>query len=95
MAVVVKRHTRMRNAALINTRGKLAAGKVEVECWISPDGRVIQMLLTEGSPSHPLTLQVLKAIGAGKMDPFPPEMDDEYLKVRVKIDTTKRSVRHK
>jgi len=87
---------RVRNAALAaNRRGKLAIGKVEVECWISPDGRIIQILLTEGSPSHPLTQQILKGISAGKMDPFPPEMDDEYLKIRVKIDTTKRRVRHK
>jgi len=86
---------RVRNAALTNTQGKLATGKVEVECWISPDGRIIQILLTEGSPSHPLTQQILKGISAGKMDHFPPEMDDEYLKIRVRIDTTKRRVRHK
>ncbi|GEM_PF-2455250 len=79
---------RIRNAALTNAQGTIAQGKVEVECWISPDGRIIQMLLRKGKPSDPLAQQVLKGLRKCKVDPFPAGMEEDYLKIRIKIDTT-------
>lgn len=80
---------RIRNAALEGMRrGKIPKGKVEIQAWVAPDGRVLQILLLKGDPSGELAGKVLRGVGDLKLDPFPPGMEADYLKVRVRIDTT-------
>ncbi len=80
---------RIRNAALEGMRrGEIPKGKVEIQAWIAPDGRVLQILLLRGDPSGELAEKILRGVGDLKIDPFPPGMDNDYLKVRVKINTT-------
>ena len=85
---IAQARRRILNAAFADSGGKMAKGKIELEAWIASDGRVVQILLLEGDSSSPLAQQVLKDLGKIRMEPFPPGMNEDHLKVRVKIDTT-------
>jgi len=79
---------RIRNAALAGMRrGEIPRGRVQIQAWVAPDGRVTQILLLKGDPSGKLVEKVLRGVGDLKIDAFPPGMDMDYLKVRVNIDT--------
>jgi len=91
-AVLKKRYValarrRILNSALADQRGKLPKGMIELEAWISSDGRIVQILVLEGDAAGPLAVQVLNGLRTIRMDPFPPGMKEDYIKIRVKIDT--------
>jgi len=91
-AVLKKRYIaqarrRILNSALADQSGKLPKGRIELEAWITSDGRIVQILVLEGDAAGPLAAQALNGLRAIRMDPFPPGMKENYLKIRVKIDT--------
>ena len=85
---IAQARRRILNSALTDSNGKITKGRMELEAWIAPDGKVVQILLVEGDPTSPLTQQILKNLSTIRMEPFPAGMTEDYLKVRVKIDTT-------
>jgi len=81
---------RIQNVARNHARGNTGAGSLEIEVWVAPDGKVVQMLLIKGNPASEFAQRVLKGISSLQLEPFPAEMERDNLKVRVKIGTRRK-----
>ena len=84
---IAQARRRILNSALTGQGANRPKGRIELEAWIASDGRIVQILVLEGDAASPLAVQVLNSLRTIRMDPFPPGMKENYLKIRVKIDT--------
>lgn len=78
---------RIINAAFATAREQVEQGKIEIEVWVAPNGTITRVLLVEGDVANPLARQVLDGMNSLKLDPFPSDMKQETLKIRVKFNT--------
>lgn len=93
--LVVKRYLavaqrRVRTVALIKAGANPPEGLVEIELWIAPDGQITQLLIVRGNPDDLLTRTIIHGLQGFRLEPFPKGIKQNYLKLRVTIDTRKR-----
>lgn len=81
---------RVRTVALIKAGANPPEGLVEIELWIAPDGQITQLLIVRGNPDEMLTRTVIHGLQGFRLEPFPKGINQNYLKLRVTIDTRKR-----
>jgi len=78
---------RIRVASLSKVGPHPPPGVVEIEVWIAPNGQLTQIMIIQGNPDELLTRTVLHSLQDFKLDPFPSSVNQQYLKLRIKIDT--------
>lgn len=81
---------RVMTVALIKAGANPPEGLVEIELWIAPDGRITQLLIVRGNPDDMLTRTIIHGLQGFRLEPFPKGINQNYLKLRVTIDTRKR-----
>lgn len=81
---------RVMTVALIKAGANPPEGLVEIELWIAPDGRITQLLIVRGNPDDMLTRTIIHGLQGFRLEPFPKGINQNYLKLRITIDTRKR-----